>query len=106
MVTRQLVSYKASYAAGASGTVVPDMATWTVSPNGLSYTFHIKQGVMWDAPSGARQVTSQDEERGIKRLCNPVSGAPPYPVLVEQHRRDADLLLGVPEADPADLPHR
>jgi len=77
MVTRQLVSYKASYAAGASGTVVPDMATWTVSPNGLSYTFHIKQGVMWDAPSGARQVTSQDEERGIKRLCNPVSGAPP-----------------------------
>jgi ABC-type transport system substrate-binding protein len=79
MVSRQLVSYKASYAAGAEGTPVPDMATYTISPNGLTYTFHIKQGVMWDAPTGARQVTGQDEVRGIKRLCNPVNAAPPLP---------------------------
>jgi ABC-type transport system substrate-binding protein len=77
MVSRQLVSYKASYAAGASGTPVPDMATYSVSSSGLVYTFHIKPGVMWDTPTGARQVTSQDEVRGIKRLCNPVNSAPP-----------------------------
>jgi ABC-type transport system substrate-binding protein len=77
MVSRQLLSYKASYAAGAVGTPVPDMATYSISPNGLTYTFKIKQGVMWDTPTGARQVTSQDEVRGIKRLCNPVNSAPP-----------------------------
>ena len=77
MVSRQLLSYKASYASGAAGTPVPDMATYTVSPNKLVYTFHIKQGVDWDTPTGPRQVTSADEVRGIKRLCNPVVGAPP-----------------------------
>jgi len=77
MVSRQLVSYKASYAPGAAGTPVPDIATYTISPNGLTYTFHIKQGVMWDTPTGPRQVTGADEVRGIKRLCNPISAAPP-----------------------------
>jgi ABC-type transport system substrate-binding protein len=77
MVSRQLLSYKASYAPSAAGTPVPDMATYKISPNGLTYTFTIKQGVMWDTPTGPRQVTSQDEVRGIKRLCNPVSGAGP-----------------------------
>ncbi len=77
MVSRQLVSYKASYAGNAQGTPVPDMATYTVSPNGLTYTFHIKPGVMWDTPTGPRQVTGADEVAGIKRLCNPISAAPP-----------------------------
>jgi ABC-type transport system substrate-binding protein len=78
-VSRQLVSYASTYADPAPTQVVPDMATWTVSPDGLTYTFTIKKGVMWDTPSGARQVTSADEVRGIKRLCNPVSPAPPLP---------------------------
>jgi peptide/nickel transport system substrate-binding protein len=77
MVSRQLVSYKASYAKGAAGTPVPDMATYTISPSKTVYTFHITPGVMWDTPTGPRQVTSEDEVRGIKRLCNPVVGAPP-----------------------------
>lgn len=76
-VSRQLVSYPSSYTDPAPTTPVPDMATWTVSPNGLTYTFTIKQGVDWDAPSGPRQVTSADEVLGLKRLCNPVSPAPP-----------------------------
>jgi ABC-type transport system substrate-binding protein len=76
-ISRQLVSYASSAADPAPTTVVPDIATWTISPNGLTYTFTIKSGVMWDAPSGPRQVTSYDEVLGIKRLCNPVSPAPP-----------------------------
>ncbi len=76
-VSRQLVSYQSEHSVPAPTVPVPDMATFSISPNGLTYTFNIKQGVMWDAPSGARQVTSQDEVLGIKRLCNPVLPAPP-----------------------------
>jgi peptide/nickel transport system substrate-binding protein len=53
------------------------LATWTLSPDKLTYTFTIKQGAMWDEPSGGVQVTSADEELGLKRLCNPVLPAPP-----------------------------
>ncbi len=78
MVSRQLLSYKAGYTASDEGTPVPDLASsYTISPNGLTYTFHIRQGVDWDTPTGPRQVTSQDEVRGIMRLCNPINGAPP-----------------------------
>jgi ABC-type transport system substrate-binding protein len=77
MVSRQLVSYPASSSLKSDETPVPDLATYSISPNGLTYTFHIKQGAMWDAPTGPRQVTGQDEVNGIKRLCNPVVPAPP-----------------------------
>jgi ABC-type transport system substrate-binding protein len=77
MVSRQLLSYKAGYTAADEGVPVPDIATYKISPSGLQYTFTIKQGVDWDTPTGQRQVTSTDEENGIKRLCNPVNGAPP-----------------------------
>jgi peptide/nickel transport system substrate-binding protein len=76
-VSRQLVSYASLRSTPAPTAVVPDMATFSISPNGLVYTFRIKSGVMWDAPSGPRQVTSSDEVLGLKRLCNPVSPAPP-----------------------------
>jgi ABC-type transport system substrate-binding protein len=76
-VSRQLVSYPSQHSTPAPTTPVPDIATYSISPDGLTYTFKIKQGVMWDAPTGARQVTSQDEVLGIKRLCNPVLPAPP-----------------------------
>lgn len=79
MITRQLVSYPATNNVSQQSTPVPDIATYSVSSNGLKYTFKIKSGVMWDAPTGARQVTSSDEVLGIKRLCNPVSPAPPLP---------------------------
>ncbi|MGH9008096.1 MAG: ABC transporter substrate-binding protein [Acidimicrobiales bacterium] len=77
MITRQLVTYRAGYTSADETVVVPDMATYKISPNGLTYTFTIKQGVEWDTPTGPRQVTSTDEETGIKRLCNPIQGAPP-----------------------------
>lgn len=79
MVTRQLVSYPATTNVADQAIPVPDMATWSISSGGLKYTFKIKSGVKWDAPSGARQVTSEDEVAGLKRLCNPVSPAPPLP---------------------------
>jgi len=76
-VSRQLVSYPTSHSNPVPTVPVPDLATYSISPNGLTYTFKIKQGAMWDEPTGGVQVTSYDEELGLKRLCNPVLPAPP-----------------------------
>lgn len=76
-VSRQLVSYPSTHANPTPTQPVPDIATYSISSNQLVYTFHIKSGVMWDEPTGPVQVTSYDEELGIKRLCNPVLPAPP-----------------------------
>ena len=62
----------------------PGMAeTWDVSADGLTYTFHVRQGIPWVRYNGAeveevldeegnvRYVTAQDFEYGIKRTCKP-----------------------------------
>ncbi|MGH9064613.1 MAG: ABC transporter substrate-binding protein [Acidimicrobiales bacterium] len=83
---RQLVSYPASTNLTQANTLVPDVATQVPSTSnggitngGKTYTFHIRQGVMWDT-SPPRQVTSQDFLREFKVMCNPSSpvGAPGY----------------------------
>ncbi|HEY1919159.1 MAG TPA: ABC transporter substrate-binding protein [Streptosporangiaceae bacterium] len=78
--TRQLVSYlpsnnltTATTIAADVATVVPTRANGGISPNGLTYTFHIRPGVMWNT-SPARQVTSYDFLREFKAMCNPTAG--------------------------------
>src|SRR3954447_18533136 len=73
-ITRQLLSYPDSADEKTGNTVVPDMATGLpkVSADGLTYSLTIRDGVQWDAPTGARQVTGADAVLGFKRLCNPV----------------------------------
>jgi peptide/nickel transport system substrate-binding protein len=80
--TRQLVSYPAVYytALGDAGwqqdiapvadvaTQVPTVADGGITDNGLTYTFHIKNGVDWN---NGRQVTSQDFLREYKAFGNP-----------------------------------
>jgi peptide/nickel transport system substrate-binding protein len=77
--TRQLVSYwpsndftKATTIAPDIATVVPSRTNGGISSDGLTYTFHIRSGVMWDS-SPARQVTSQDFVREFKAMCNPIA---------------------------------
>ncbi|MGQ3295762.1 MAG: ABC transporter substrate-binding protein, partial [Shinella sp.] len=72
-ISRQLVSYEASTDPETAIKPVGDLATEVPQPtdDGLTYTFKLREGAMWNAPSGARQVTSADVERGFKRLCNP-----------------------------------
>jgi ABC-type transport system substrate-binding protein len=77
-LSRQMVSYPSK--AGASiGTTTPvaDIANYTINPSSTVFTFKIKQGVDWYTVHGPVQVTSQDEVRGLERLCNPVLPAPP-----------------------------
>ncbi|HLI44526.1 MAG TPA: ABC transporter substrate-binding protein [Acidimicrobiales bacterium] len=77
-LSRQLVSYKTTATDPNPTTPVPDLASsYSVSPNGLTYTFHLRSGIYWDEPTGKLPVTAQDEVLGLKRLCNPVSPAPP-----------------------------
>jgi peptide/nickel transport system substrate-binding protein len=78
--TRQLMSYFPSNNRTRAITIAPDVATVVptkanggISSNGLTYTFHIRQGVEWNT-SPARQVTSADFEREFKWMCNPVLG--------------------------------
>jgi ABC-type transport system substrate-binding protein len=80
--TRQLVSYPAATNFNKAVTLVPDAAAAmpTVSADGLTYTFTLRQGLMWNT-SPPRPVTSQDFARGILRTCDPTiapNGNPGY----------------------------
>jgi peptide/nickel transport system substrate-binding protein len=91
--TRQLVQYPTvPYTSATSpawtetttpvadvATAVPTVANGGITNGGMTYTFHIKQGVDWNT-SPPRQVTSQDFVREFKAFCNPVSpvGNPVY----------------------------
>ncbi len=80
--TRQLVTYPASTNFNTAVSIVPDAATAlpTVSSDGLTYTYHLRSGIMWNT-SPARAVTSQDFQRGILRNCDPTlapNGNPGY----------------------------
>jgi peptide/nickel transport system substrate-binding protein len=54
-------------------TAVPTTANGGITDGGLTYTFHIKQGVDWNT-TPARQVTSDDFIREFKAFCNPAPG--------------------------------
>lgn len=78
--TRQLVTYPASNNFQTATTIVPDVATEVpttanggLSSDGLTYTFHLRSGVMWNT-SPPRAVTAGDFVRALKRFCNPVLG--------------------------------
>ena len=74
LLVRTLVGY--NHTAGAAGnTIVADIATSVPKPTngGKTYTFHIKQGVMFSPPV-SRQVTCADEVNAMQRLANPKDG--------------------------------
>jgi ABC-type transport system substrate-binding protein len=51
-IYQRLVTY-----AENSTRIIPDAATWSVSPNGLTYTFHLKKGLSF---SNGEPVTAED----------------------------------------------
>jgi ABC-type transport system substrate-binding protein len=84
--TRQLVTFPAVQDFDAQTELAADLAREVptkenggISADGLTYTFHIRQGVKWDTQP-ARAVTAGDVVLGFKMMCNPVSpvGAPGY----------------------------
>ncbi|MGZ4206708.1 MAG: ABC transporter substrate-binding protein [Actinomycetota bacterium] len=52
-------------------TIVPSLAErWEISPDGLQYVFHLREGLRW---SDGEQLTADDVEFGIKRVLDPRS---------------------------------
>lgn len=80
-ITRQLYTWPTAPKLAQQIQPVPDLATAMpkVTDGGKVWTVTIRSGAMWDT-SPPRQVTAQDEIRGLKRLCNPIAptGAPGY----------------------------
>lgn len=83
-LTRQLFAYPASQELSDLSKAfapLPDVASEIptldnggLSPDRLTYTIRLRQGVAWDT-SPPREVTAEDFIRGLKRLANPVCGA-------------------------------
>lgn len=78
--SRQLVTQPASNDFNTAISIVPDIATVVpstsnggLSSDGLTYTFHLRSGVMWNS-SPARAVVAGDFVREFKAMCNPVLG--------------------------------
>ncbi len=80
--TRQLVNYPTSSDFNKAVQLQPDAASAmpNVSADGLTYTFQLRSGMMWNT-TPPRPVTSQDFQRGILRNCDPTlapNGNPGY----------------------------
>ena len=55
--------------------IVPDLAqSWDISEDGTVYTFHLRQGVMWQKDYG--ELTAQDVKFTFDRILNPATSAP------------------------------
>lgn len=71
-IYQTLVTY-----AGDGSTLVPDAATWTVSPDGKTYVFNIKPGLKF---SNGDPVTAQDVKYSLDRVTGyNASGSGPAP---------------------------
>jgi oligopeptide transport system substrate-binding protein len=59
---------------GRRGEPVPGCAeSWTVSEDGLTYTFRLREGLQW---SDGRPLTAEDFVYSFRRLLDPATGAP------------------------------
>jgi oligopeptide transport system substrate-binding protein len=85
-------------AVGQDGSAVPAAATsWTVSPDGLEYTFHLRDGLRW---STGDPLVAGDYIAGMRRLVDPAT-ASPYAQILEPVVNAAAITRG--EKPAADL---
>jgi peptide/nickel transport system substrate-binding protein len=62
------------YAYEKDGTIVPDLAErWDLSPDGKTYTFHLKKGVKWH--KGYGELTADDVKFSYDRVLDPKVGS-------------------------------
>jgi oligopeptide transport system substrate-binding protein len=84
-------------AVGPDGDAVPAAAeSWTVSPDGLEYTFRLREGLRW---SNGDALRAADYVAGMRRLVDPAT-ASPYAQVFEPVRNAAAIVRGdeLPEA--------
>jgi peptide/nickel transport system substrate-binding protein len=83
LLIRKLMSY-AGTAGNAGNEIHPDLAADMpeVSDDGLTYTFTLKDGIMFGPPV-SREITSADIKYAFDRLANPDIGSFGYPLYYE-----------------------
>ncbi len=88
----------------ADGQIVPDLAeSWTVSPDGLTYTFQIRDGLTYKAVKGASTdyaITAEDFVFAFRRMFQAQTSSP-YAVEFSAIQNGPAVLAG--EADPSAL---
>jgi oligopeptide transport system substrate-binding protein len=78
-------------AVGADGSPVPAAASsWDVSPDGLTYTFHLREGLHW---SNGDAVVAQDFVNGMRRLVDPAT-ASQYAQMLDPVVAAAEIVKG------------
>jgi peptide/nickel transport system substrate-binding protein len=102
-VTRQLISFASSTDEKVRIVPVGDLAEAVpqLSADGLTYTFKLRKGVAWNTPGGARALTAQDFERGIKRMCNPALGSFALSYFVDLISGMSDFCTGFSKVEPS-----
>jgi peptide/nickel transport system substrate-binding protein len=109
---RTLLSYTGKTADEGGNELQPDVASDLpeVSADGLTWTFKLKQGIMYGDPFGDVEVTAPDIIRAVARVANPdasVGGYPDYYSVIEgfEDVQDgkADLPSGMVAPDPYTL---
>ena len=88
----------------SDGEIVPDLAeSWTVSPDGKTYTFQLKDGLTYRAVKGASTdyaITAEDFVFAFRRIFQPQTNSP-YAVEFSALESSAAVLAG--EADASTL---
>jgi ABC-type transport system substrate-binding protein len=76
---------------GDNLSIQPDLAEeWTVSPDGLIYTFYIKKGVLF---SNKQEVRARDVKYSFKRILDPLNRSP-HTWVLEKIRGAYDFMQG------------
>jgi peptide/nickel transport system substrate-binding protein len=108
---RTLLSYNGRPTADGGTELKPDIAaSFETSPDGLTWTFKLKQGIHYGDPFGDVEVTAPDIIRAVARTANPdasVGGYGDYYSVIEGFTdvKDgkADLPSGMVATDPYTL---
>lgn len=73
-LANQIYSGLVRYAYEKDGAVVPDVAErWELSPDGKTYTFHLRKGVRWH--KGYGELTAEDVKFSYDRVLDPQAGS-------------------------------
>lgn len=85
----------------ADGEIVPDLSeSWTISSDGKTYTFQIKDGLTYKAVKGAstdHTITAEDFVFAFRRIFQPQTNSP-YAVEFAALENSAAVLAGTADA--------
>jgi oligopeptide transport system substrate-binding protein len=83
--------YEGLVALSADGRIVPAVAdSWAVSDDGLTYSFHIRDGVRW---SNGEDLLAKDFVSSFRRLADPTTGSA-YSFLLDNVRNFSAIQAG------------